>query len=177
MHYITGNLMYPISNLSVTLDNVSYYIMHSGTCDFSEPTLCKLQLLFCSMSQAGASFKMHVRFAITLGTNSLGGELAHTTEPRSLIAEFYKLIQIGKAGTASTHIVCFHFSIPDSSFSPSVCCEAPSLDSSLRMKKPLPLGLVLPPSTSWFLQLGHPMLYSHPTHRPSVTHLHVATVC
>lgn len=70
MHYITCNLMHPISNLSVTLDNVSYYIMHSGTCDFSEPTLCTLQLFFCSVSLAGADFKMHVRFAITLVTQS-----------------------------------------------------------------------------------------------------------
>lgn len=62
MHYITGNLMHPISNLSVTLDNVSHYIMHSGACDFSEPTLCKLQLFSCSVSRAGAGFKMHVRF-------------------------------------------------------------------------------------------------------------------
>lgn len=83
MHYITGNLMHPISNLSATLDNVSYYIMHSGTCDFSEPTLCKLQLFFCSVSRAGAEFKMHVRFAITLGTHSLGGELAHMTNTLS----------------------------------------------------------------------------------------------
>ena len=66
MHYITSNLMHPISKLSVTLDNVTYYIMHSGTCDFSEPTLCKLQLFFCSASQAGAGFKMHVRFGSTL---------------------------------------------------------------------------------------------------------------
>lgn len=46
MHYITGNVMRPISKLSVTLDNVFYYIMHSGTCDFSELTLCTLQLFF-----------------------------------------------------------------------------------------------------------------------------------
>lgn len=68
MHYITGNLKYPISNLRVTLDNVSYYIMHSGAYDFSELALCKLQLFFCCVSQGEAGFKMHVRFAITLGT-------------------------------------------------------------------------------------------------------------
>lgn len=102
MHYITGNLMHPISNLSVTLDNVSYYIMHSGTCDFSEPTLCKLQLFFCSVSQAGAGFKMHVRFAITLGTHSLGGGLAHMTETRSLMAEFYTLAQKAQFQSLST---------------------------------------------------------------------------
>lgn len=45
MHYITCNLMHPISNLSVTLDNVSYYIMHSGTCDFGVPTLCTAAVL------------------------------------------------------------------------------------------------------------------------------------
>lgn len=72
MHYITGNLMYPISNLSVNLDNVCYYIMHSGAYDFSELALCKLQLFFCTVTQAVADFKMHVRFAITLGTRSLG---------------------------------------------------------------------------------------------------------
>lgn len=33
MHYITGNLMLPISEPSATLDNVSYYIMLSGACD------------------------------------------------------------------------------------------------------------------------------------------------
>lgn len=76
MHYITGNLMHPISNLSITLDNVSYYIMHSGTCDFREPTLCKLQLFpGINWSQAEAGFKIHVRFAITLEKHSLGGEL------------------------------------------------------------------------------------------------------
>lgn len=41
-HCITSNLILPISNLRVTLDNVSYYIMRSGTCcDLSEPALCK----------------------------------------------------------------------------------------------------------------------------------------
>lgn len=70
MHYITGNLMHPISNLSVTLDNVSYYIMHSGTCDFSDPALRKLQLFFCSVSRPEVGFKMHVRSAIIWGTQS-----------------------------------------------------------------------------------------------------------
>lgn len=73
MHYITDNLIHPISNLSVTLDNGSYYIMHSGAGDFSVRALCKLQLFFCSVFQAGARFKMHVRFAIILGMHILGG--------------------------------------------------------------------------------------------------------
>ncbi len=85
--------MRPISKLSVTLDNVFYYIMHSGTCDFSEPTLCTLQLFFCCVSQAGARFKMQVRLAVTLGTRSLGGELVYMTEASSPIAEFYTLIK------------------------------------------------------------------------------------
>lgn len=91
-HYITGNLMHPISNLSVTLDNVCYYIILSGTCDFSEPALCKLQLFFCSVSQAGAGFKMHVRFATTLGKQSLAGELTRMTKTHSLVAVFYTLM-------------------------------------------------------------------------------------
>lgn len=49
---------------------------------------------------------------------------------------------------------------------------APSLGCSLWMEKALPEGQVLSPSTSWFLQLGHPMLYSHPIYRPSVTLSH-----
>lgn len=76
MHYITGDLMHPISNLSVTLDNVSYYIMHSGACGFSELALFELQLVFFSVSQAGAGFKMRVRFATTLEMNSLGEDMA-----------------------------------------------------------------------------------------------------
>lgn len=36
------------------------------------------------------------------------------------------------------------------------------------MNRPPCTELVLPP-TSWFLQLGHPMPNSNPTHRPSVT--------
>lgn len=125
MHYITGNLMHPISNLSVTLDNVCYYIMHFGAYDFTELALCKLQLFFCSVSLAEAGFKMHVRFVITLGTHSLSGELAHMTETHSLIARFYTLIQkvlrsqfqsISTSSKASKRLLCFHFSIPDLRF-------------------------------------------------------------
>lgn len=47
--------------------------MHSGAGDFSVRALCKLQLFFRSVSQAGARFKMHVRFAIILGMHGLGG--------------------------------------------------------------------------------------------------------
>lgn len=117
--------MLPISKLSITLYNVSYYIMHSGTCDFSESTLCKLQLFFCSVSLARAGFKMHVRFAMTLGTHSLGGGVAHMSQTGSLAAEFYMLIQkalrsqfqsLCTATGASECALCFHFSIPDSSF-------------------------------------------------------------
>lgn len=122
-HYITGNLIHPISNLSVTLDNVSYYIMNSGAYDFSEQTLCKLQLFFCSVSQGGTDFKMHVRFAITLGTHSLGGVLAHLTATHSLKAEFYTLIQNARRSRfqsltreASKSLLCFHFLILDTSF-------------------------------------------------------------
>lgn len=94
------------------------------------------------------------------------------TQTHSFKAEFYTRIQLTKLS------VPFPKSLNNRlQFCPLVCWEAPSLSCSLWMKKPLPVQLVFFLSTSWFLQLGHPMLDYHPTHRPSVTHTHINHKC
>lgn len=78
-----------------------------------------------------------------------------------------KFQSVSPTRSALKVVVYFHFKTRFQ-FYPSDLCEAHSLDCSLWMNRPPCAELVLPP-TSWFLQLGHPMPNSNPTHRPSVT--------
>lgn len=87
-HYITGNLKHPISNPSVTLNNVSYYIMHFGAGGLRERVSERCVNCSCSFAPCPRQeqiLRCTSGFAAALGTRRLGGEPSRVTPTQEIL--------------------------------------------------------------------------------------------